>query len=599
MKINDGSSWLEAKALKIWTGLNFETAKKAYVYDNGWKIAYPNLPQSPNLTLLYSGTTYPSIPTTWSIMGNWNTDPAYAPVSFTYQWKRNGANISGATSSTYTTTASDVDSNIGVSVVATNERGSTTMSQTVGATTIPSISTMFAYDSTPTPSQPSVTIDPPNYLNYTGRWGSSSNATTYSVSSNNGSISPSGQNFSGSGAAGSLTVSVTPINTSKTVYIYWVAAPGAASYDIIKLGNGVSTGINVPSSTTSYTWSIADGNETNQFTVYPRSPGGIQGYGMSQTVTVSNKTGTAGSASTTLAAAPVIAVPSGGSVSLTPTGTQMAGTTIYGSTSGWSGSPTAYEIKIVKATGSTPAEGGSQTSNGTVSGTSTSHNITTAEASGTPDQFAVYARAYNAGGWSAWAGPSNTVISTPYVAPVASYTVSYSANGGSGGGDVPFNAGSSTVAPGAPSRPGYTFNGWYDTSALDWNYFASAGGTWTPPSRNITMVARWTAVVVAGSAPTISVSNTYDGSIGGKYQWTLTITNTSSTAATSYSWGIQFSNTSGGTVNASTSGSGGSIPAGGSVTVTRNDATNSWARWVNVSASNSYGSSGTTSTGWA
>jgi hypothetical protein len=300
MKINDGSSWLEAKALKIWTGLNFETAKKAYVYDNGWKIAYPNLPQSPNLTLLYSGTTYPSIPTTWSIMGNWNMDPAYAPVSFTYQWKRGGANISGATSATYTTTAEDVDSTIGVTVVATNGRGSTTISQSTGSVNLPTISTMFAYDSTATPSQPSVSIYPSG-MSYTGSWTSSSNATAYNVTSNNGTISTnSNQTFSGSGSVGAIAVTVTPFNTNKTVYIFWGAATGASSYDIVKYGNGVTTTVNVPSSTTNYTWSISDGNETNQFTVYPKSPAGSQGYGMSQTVTVSNKTGTAGSSSSSL-----------------------------------------------------------------------------------------------------------------------------------------------------------------------------------------------------------------------------------------------------------------------------------------------------------
>jgi hypothetical protein len=303
MKINDGSNWQEAKDLKINTGSGFVAAKKAYVYNNGWQLAYPNLPQSPNLTLLYSGTTYPSIPTTWSIMGNWNMDPAYAPVSFTYQWKRGGANISGATSATYTTTAADVDSTIGVTVVATNGRGNTTISQSTGSVNLPTISTMFAYDSTATPSQPSVSISP-NNLSYSGSWTSSSNATTYSVSTNNGSVSTSGQTFSGSGSVGSVSVSVTPINTNKTVYIFWSAATGASSYDIVKLGNGVSTTVNVPSSTTNYTWSIADGNETNQFTVYPKSPAGTQGYGMSQSVTVSNKTGTAGSSSSTLGCTP-------------------------------------------------------------------------------------------------------------------------------------------------------------------------------------------------------------------------------------------------------------------------------------------------------
>lgn len=597
MKINDGSSWKEAKSLKIHNGATWLSAKKAYVYDNGWKISYPNLPQSSGLTMLYSGTTYPSIPTTWSVMGNWNTDPAYAPVSFTYQWKRGGADISGATSATYTTTASDVDSNIGVTVVATNERGNTTASQSTGSVTLPTVSSMSAYDSTATPSQPSVSISS-SYLNYSGSWTSSSNATTYSVSTNNGSVSPSGQTFSGSGSVGSVTVSVTPINTAKTVYIYWAVATGASSYDIVKLGNGVTTTVNVPSSSTNYSWSIADGNETNQFTVYPKSPSGYQGYGMSQSVTVSNKTGTAGSASASLTAVPVVAVPSGGSISLAPAGTQQALTTITATTSGWSGSPTAYEIKINKATGSTPSEGGTITEpEGVVSGTSVSHQITTGEASGTPDSFAAFARAYNAGGWSGWI-QSNTVLSTPI--PVAvTYTPTYNANGGSGGGTgATYTAGSSVTALSAPSFSGYTFNGWYDTGSGDYTYYASAGGTWYPPSYNITMYARWTAVV-SGSAPTISVSNHYDGQIAGKYQWTLTITNTSSTAATAYAWGIQFSNASGGTVTASTSGTGGSIPAGGSVTVTRNDATNSWARWVNITASNSYGTSSTAATGWA
>lgn len=594
MKINDGSSWQEAKSLRIHNGATWLSAKKAYVYDNGWKIAYPNLPQSPNLTLIYSGT-YASIPTTWSIMGNWNTDPAYAPVSFTYQWKRNGSNISGATLATYTTTADDVDSNIGVTTIATNERGSTTMSQTIGALTLPTISSMSAYDSTATPSQPTVSVSS-NYLNYSGSWTSSSNATNYSVSTNNGSVSSSGQTFSGSGSVGSVTVYVTPINTNKTVYIFWSAAPGASSYDIVKLGNGVTTTVNVPSSSTSYNWSIADGNETNQFTVYPKSPAGHQGYGMSQSVTVSNKTGTAGSASATLTAVPVVAVPSGGSASLSPSGTVQARTTINASTSFSTGSPTAYEIQIRKATGSSPEyNSGTQLETGT---TTASHYITDSEASGTPDQFAAFGRAYNAGGWSDWV-KSNTVTSTPYVAPVVSYTPTYNANGGSGGGTgTAYTAGSYITALGSPTRSGYTFNGWYDTGAGDYTYYVAGGGGWYPPSYNITMYARWTAVV-SGSAPTISVSNNYDGQIAGKYQWTLTITNTSSTAATSYAWGVQFSNSNGGTVNASTSGTGGSIPAGGSVTVTRNDATNSWARWVNITASNSYGTSSTAATGWA
>jgi hypothetical protein len=284
MKINDGSAWQEAKALRIHTGLGIELAKKAYVYDNGWKIAYPNLPQSPNLTLLYSGTTFPTVGTTWSVMGNWNTDPAYAPVSYTYQWKRGSTNISGATSATYTTVAADVDFTIGVTVVATNGRGSTTMSQDSGSVTSPTVTSVTAIDNTATPSAISVSIGKSG-LSYSGSWGASSNATSYSVSTNNGSITSNNSNrtFSGSGTAGSVTVSVTPINTNKQVYVYWSAAPGATSYDVYK-GN---TSVNVPSSQLNYTWAWADGDPTG-FTVYPRTAT-HQGYGAQTYLTPSNK----------------------------------------------------------------------------------------------------------------------------------------------------------------------------------------------------------------------------------------------------------------------------------------------------------------------
>jgi hypothetical protein len=299
MKINDGSNWQEAKDLKINTGSGFVAAKKAYVYNDGWQIAYPNLPSTTGLTLIYSGTTYPTVGTTWAIQGNWKTDPANAPVSYTYQWKRGAANISGATSATYTTVAADVDSIIGVTVIATNLRGSTTATQSSGSVILPTVTSVTAIDNTATPSSTAVSISK-NGLSYSGSWNASSNATTYSVSTNNGSISTSGNTFSGSGTSGSVTVSVTPVNTNKQAYIYWTAAAGASSYDIVKYGNNVSTTINVPSSQLNYTWSIADGNEGNYFTVYPKSAAGSQGYGIQTSLTVSNKFAATAQGTTTI-----------------------------------------------------------------------------------------------------------------------------------------------------------------------------------------------------------------------------------------------------------------------------------------------------------
>jgi hypothetical protein len=414
MKIYNGTNWQDAKSLKIHNGSSWSSAIKGWVYNGGWQLSYPNSPVSlSGPTFTHSGTTYMGmVGAILTASSSWNSDPAYAPSSYTYEWKRGSSPISGATSQTYTATVADIDQNLSCTITATNARGSTVITGSIGTVILPVITMMNAYDATATPSQPSVSISS-NNLDYSGSWTSSSNATLYSVTTNNGSVTPSGQTFTGSGTGGSVTVSVTPANTNKQVYIYWGAAAGASSYDIVKFGNNVQTTINVPSSTTNYTWSIADGNEGNYFSVYPRSSL-YQGYGIQTTVTVSNKTGTAGTATTTLIATPP---PSAGSISLTPSGTQMAGVNITAATSGWSGSPTAYEIKINKAPGTPAAEGGSVVSEGVVSGTSVSHIITSGEAAGTPDQFTAFARAYNNGGWSSWI-QSNTVTSTPYVAPV-------------------------------------------------------------------------------------------------------------------------------------------------------------------------------------
>jgi hypothetical protein len=297
MKINDGSNWQEAKSLKINNGSSWLTAKKAYIYDNGWKLAYPNLPTSTGLTVTYS-TTYQVVGTVFSVIGNWNMNPAYAPDSYTYQWKRGSTNISGATSSTYTATISDIDYVIGVSVTATNSKGSTTVTTSgSGGLVAPILTSMTAYDSTVYPSAPTVSIYKSGTL-YTGSWTSSNNATSYTVTTDNGSVTNNGnQTFSGSGTAGNpVTVTVTPTNSNKEVYMYWTAAPGAASYDVVKYGNNVQTTINVPSSQLNYTWSIADGNEGNYFSVYPKTPAGYSGYGIQTSVQASNKSANPGSA---------------------------------------------------------------------------------------------------------------------------------------------------------------------------------------------------------------------------------------------------------------------------------------------------------------
>jgi uncharacterized repeat protein (TIGR02543 family) len=562
MKIHDGTTWQEAKSLKIYNGSAFVSAIKSWVYNGSWQLVYPNSPISTSgPTFSYGGKTYPSPGSVWTPIHMWNMDPAYAATSYSYQWKRNNTPISGATSSTYTATVADIGSAIGVTITATNGRGSTTITGSSETNILPEVETVYGYDSTPTPTQPAVSITPSN-LNYSGSWGTSTYATSYTISTTNGSVSPTSAvgsgNFTGSGSAGNVTVKVNTINTNKQVTIIWSAADGASSYDIVKYGNNITTTRNRPSNETSYTWEIADGNESNYFSVIPKTASGAQGYGRQTTASASNKPGPEGSASTTLTAV-VIPVPSGGSVSLSPSGIQMADTIIYATATGWSGSPTLYQTQIRKNTGSSP--GNADTGPGSLAGTAdayaltTQHQITTGEASGTPDQFAAFARAYNDGGWSPWV-KSNTVTSTPYVAPVVSYTVTYNANGGSPNDSINFNSGSNTVAPGVPSKSGHTFNGWYDTSVLDWSYFASAGGTWTPPSRNITMYARWTAVAVAApGVPSLTFGwISGSGTASSPSTWQASWSDGSGGTPSSWNYELQFSNSNGGAVTASDSG---------------------------------------------
>jgi hypothetical protein len=65
--------------------------------------------------------------------GTWTN----APTSFAYQWTKNGTNIAGATSSTYTVLTTDAGSSIAAVVTATNSIGS--VSATANAVTIPGV----------------------------------------------------------------------------------------------------------------------------------------------------------------------------------------------------------------------------------------------------------------------------------------------------------------------------------------------------------------------------------------------------------------------------------------------------------------------------
>ena len=101
-----------------------------------------------------------------------------------------------------------------------------------------------------------------------------------------------------------------------------------------------------------------------------------------------------------------------------------------------------------------------------------------------------------AGTKSEYGGP----ITGTRKAPVVQYTVTWNANGGSGGGTTgPFNAGSSHTAP-SVSRSGFTFNDWR-TSTSGGTFITGANGSYTPTS-SITVYAQWSASFTPPSSGT-------------------------------------------------------------------------------------------------
>lgn len=124
--------------------------------------------------------------------------------------------------------------------------------------------------------------------------------------------------------------------------------------------------------------------------------------------------------------------PSGGSVTLSPSGVQQAGTTITANVTAMSGTATiSYTTTLRKKTGSSPASStdGTEVASGTGTGNVASHTITASEAAGTPDQFRAFTTGSNSFGSTTVI--SNTVISTPATVSAPGIPTSVSL-GGSG-----------------------------------------------------------------------------------------------------------------------------------------------------------------------
>jgi uncharacterized repeat protein (TIGR02543 family) len=117
-------------------------------------------------------------------------------------------------------------------------------------------------------------------------------------------------------------------------------------------------------------------------------------------------------------------------------------------------------------------------------------------------------------------------------------TVNWNGNGGSVSPSSSTGyAPNYTVTTPTPTRSGYSFNGWYNTSASDYTYGPIGAGTsWNIPSGVTTMYARWTLISPPSniSAPTISPSSGTEGST------TFSVTNVGSWNNSPTSYGYQW-----------------------------------------------------------
>jgi hypothetical protein len=111
-----------------------------------------------NITGIYqSGQTLTCSQGTWTGQGT---------ITYAYQWTRDGANIGGATSSTYLATVSDEDKTVACKITATNAGGSTTVITDGVVITDPSLSRMVGnIVVNSTTGEKGIVYEPPAYGN--------------------------------------------------------------------------------------------------------------------------------------------------------------------------------------------------------------------------------------------------------------------------------------------------------------------------------------------------------------------------------------------------------------------------------------------------
>jgi len=292
-KSYNGSAWKNINGLKLFNGSVWKNAVKGWVWNgSSWKQWYPEYPLNTSSPSVSGTATQGSSLSTTN--GSWNSNLSYNPISYSYQWRRGSSDISGATSSSYSTVLADVGNAISCRVTALNNRGSTpaisSNSITVTSALPGAPTSLTLTDNTTTPTAPSsVSVSITGQTTANVSWGAGGGTISfYDGFASLGSLSSfdSGNrtaSLTGGSAGASTTVSIRSANFNGIIGMSWGAGSGATSYDIYVGGSYIANTTN-----TSYTYTVGS-TGSKSVTIYSRNASGVEATGRSASITLATK----------------------------------------------------------------------------------------------------------------------------------------------------------------------------------------------------------------------------------------------------------------------------------------------------------------------
>ena len=322
-------------------------------------------------------------------------------------------------------------------------------------------------------------------------------------------------------------------------------------------------------------------------------------------VTASNSTYST-SATSTSSSVSVISMPSGGTVSLSPTGTQYDGTTLTASTTGWSGSPSSYSVRIYAAISNPPTTSGILKATSSAGASSVTYQITTADATAPAYYFKAFATATNSYSVTSTEEPGSNVVTSALTPPspptitsssstTSSITLNFTLganststraylNGGFDGSTAGTSYTFSGLAPGtAYTLALYGYNGTtLSTTSSGGSYSTSTGAALTPTFGANTSTATGFTGSVTNYDSAYNWNTPSNGSFtltNGTWTWalpsgstrTFTVTGLSaSQSSTATVTTTRTGYTSGSDSTTGTASAAVSVPSGGTVSISTN-----------------------------